>query len=181
MRSFNNVFLMSIALLSLPFSGCAVGTADISGSGPQPMDRSVFHVSVDPEPAKLAGTKSSSELFALWKGEVVTGTYRDTASATKLEKALGLKLQREANDPVYPQILAFALDKPKMMPGLLANIGTCGAVDIAVAMRQRGEEMIARSDTAGYDMRDTANNAFRYIKGDADPKIVSACLRGAGW
>ena len=48
-------------------------------------------------------------------------------------------------------------------------------------MQQSGEEMIAKGDTAGYDMRDTAYRTFGDIKGAADPKIVSGCLRQVRW
>ena len=101
--------------------------------------------------------------------------------ARDLGDALGINLRHKADDPVYPQIQAFALGNPRLMPVLLPQIGTCGAVNIAVAMQQRGKEMIAKGDAAGYDMRDTAYRAFGGIKGAADPKIVSGCLRRKGW
>lgn len=182
MKLFNKFSLIFLALLSVSSSGCGIGTTGASsGLGPQPMDRNVFLTSADPDASKLAGMKSAMELFALWKNEAIIKGNSDSGTARKLEEALGINLRHKADDPVYPQIQTLALNNPKLMPVLLSKIGTCGAVNIAVAMQHRGEEMIAKGNTAGYDMRDTAYRAFGDIKGAADPKIVSACLRMAGW
>lgn len=182
MKLFNKFYPAFIVLLSLSFSGCGVGISGASsGPGPQPMDRNVFLMSADPDAARLAEMKSATELFALWRSEAIVKGNSDSGTTRKLEEALGINLQHKADDPVYPQIQALALSNPKLMPVLLSKIGTCGAVNVAVAMQQRGEEMIAKGDAAGYDMRDTAYRAFGGIKGAADPKIVSGCLRGAGW
>ncbi len=182
MKPFNRFSPAFVVLLALSSSGCGVGMTGVSsGPGPQPMDRNVFLTSADSDAARLAETKSATELFALWRGEAIVKGNSDSGTARKLEEALGTNLQHKADDPVYPQIQALALSNPKLMPVLLSKIGTCGAVNIAVVMQQRGEEMIAKGNTVGYDMRDAAYRAFGDIKGTADPKIVSGCLRRAGW
>ncbi len=145
------------------------------------MDRNIFQISDDSEATKLVAMKSATELFALWKSEAIVKGNADSRATRKLGEALGINLRHKADDPVYQQIQAFALKTPKLMPVLLSKIGTCGAVNIAAAMQQSGEEMIAKGDTAGYDMRDTAYRTFGDIKGAADPKIVSGCLRQVRW
>ncbi len=166
-------------LLSLSSTGCQIIT---SGSvGPQPIDRKVFKMYDDPAASKLAGEKSATELFALWRNEVIVNGKPDSKTARDLGDALGINLRHKADDPLYPQLQAFALDNSKLMPVLLPQIGTCGAVNIAVVMQQRGEAMIAKGDATGYDMRDTSYRAFGGIKGAADPEIVTGCLRSVGW
>jgi hypothetical protein len=178
MKLFNKLSAISVVLLSLSASGCGIITANV---GPQPMDRSVFPVLDDPEATKLAAMKSAAELFALWKNEAIVKGNPDSRATRKLGEALGINLRHKADDPVYQQIQAFALNNPALMPVLLPQIGTCGAVNIAVAMQQSGQEMIAKGNAAGYEMRDAAYRAFGDIRGAADPKIVSGCLRKAGW